>query len=228
MGKSVIYLIISSIILLLLLILTALYFEDAFLWLSFIMITLAIIPFYLKFERKKATSREIVIIAILAAVAALSRVPFAAIPSVQPTTFVIFMSGLVFGAESGFLIGATAALVSNMLLGQGPWTPWQMYAWGMVGLTAGFLRHHWIMKKLSGQIIFGIIAGFAFGWFMNFYFLVGFMKTVDWKAILLYFSSSFYFDLRHAIANVIFILLFSRSWEKILKRFKTKYGILEE
>ncbi|MFD1738599.1 ECF transporter S component [Bacillus salitolerans] len=226
MGSSLLLLIISSILLFLTLIASALFLENSFIWISFLMICLAIVPFFLRFERKKVTSREIVIIAILAAIAALSRVPFAAIPSVQPTTFVIIISGLVFGAESGFLIGATAALVSNMLLGQGPWTPWQMYAWGMIGFFAGVFRNHPFMKKIFGQSIFGIVVGFAFGWFMNLWFIVGFMDSIDWKVILVYFSSSFYFDLRHAISNVVFILLFSKSWEKILTRFKTKYGIL--
>jgi energy-coupling factor transport system substrate-specific component len=226
MGGSLIFLVLSSLGVLGVLIISALFFQQAFMWISMLMISLAIIPFYLQFERKKVTSREIVIIAILAAIAALSRIPFAAFPSVQPTTFVIIISGLVFGAESGFLIGATAALVSNMLLGQGPWTPWQMYAWGMIGLFAGLLRNQWLMKKRLGQILFGIIVGFAFGWFMNLWVIVGFIESFDWKAVLLYFSSSFYFDLRHAISNVVFILLFGKSWNKILMRFKLKYGIL--
>ncbi len=80
------------------------------------------------------------IISMLSAIGAIGRVPFAAIPSVQPTSFVIIMSGLSFGGNTGFMVGSTAALVSNMLLGQGPWTPWQMFAWGMMGFTAPYLR----------------------------------------------------------------------------------------
>lgn len=78
----------------------------------------------------KIRAREIVMIAVLATIAAVSRVPFAPLPSVQPTSFVVIVAALVLGPEAGFMIGSTAALVSNFFLGQGPWTPWQMFCWG--------------------------------------------------------------------------------------------------
>ncbi|MEX2104005.1 MAG: ECF transporter S component, partial [Bacilli bacterium] len=103
---------------------------------SFVMLMLAMFPFFLRFEMKKTDARIVVLISILAAIAAIGRIPFAALPSIQPTSFVIIVTGLAFGAETGFMVGATAALVSNFFLGQGPWTPWQMFAWGMMGFTA--------------------------------------------------------------------------------------------
>ena len=90
--------------------------------LSFILLTVIFLLFIVRFEKRKVDGREMVLLAVLSAVAAVCRVPFASIPSVQPTTFVVMMSGYVFGPESGFLVGATAALVSNLFLGQGPWT----------------------------------------------------------------------------------------------------------
>lgn len=77
------------------------------------------LPFYIRFEKRAFVSREIVMVAVLAAIAAVSRVPFSIIPSVQPTSFVIIVSAVVFGSEAGFMIGATAAIVSNIFLGQG-------------------------------------------------------------------------------------------------------------
>ncbi|MDR6123839.1 energy-coupling factor transport system substrate-specific component [Bacillus sp. SLBN-46] len=206
------------------------FFEDAYLWLSFGFVFLAILIFLVRFERRKVEPRELVLLAVLASIAAVGRIPFASLPSVQPTTFVIMMSGFVFGAESGFIIGAVAALASNMILGQGPWTPWQMAAWGLVGLTAGGLRNTKIMNKKAGRIIFGIVWGFLFGWVMN---LWGFLSIVqsgspfEWKAFIVYLIGSATFDTMHAVSNVIFLLLFGEVWIKILTRFKRKYGLLE-
>src|SRR5690625_2661751 len=129
MAKSRWYLIVASVVMLALLITSIVLFNyKAYLLLSFVLIAMTMLQFFARFEIRKITSREIVILAILAAIAAVSRVPFAPLPSVQPTSFVIIITGLVFGAESGFIVGAVAAIVSNIFLGQVPWTPWQMSA----------------------------------------------------------------------------------------------------
>ena len=185
------------------------------------------LPFIIRFERRKVAGRELVMLAVLAAIAAVSRVPFASIPSVQPTTFVIIVTGIAFGAESGFVVGALAALVSNLFLGQGPWTPWQMYAWGMIGLSAGLLRNTWMMKRSYGRIMFGFITGILFGWVMNLWYFVSLGEQVELATIMTYYGASFYFDLAHALSNVFFLLIFARSWIKILQRFRKKYGLLE-
>lgn len=189
--------------------------------------TFTFLPFMIRFERRKVAGRELVMLAVLAAIAAVSRVPFASIPSVQPTTFVIIVTGIAFGAESGFVVGALAALVSNLFLGQGPWTPWQMYTWGMIGLSAGFLRHTWFMKRSFGRIIFGFITGILFGWVMNLWYFVSLGEHVKLAEIIAYYGASIYFDLAHALSNVFFIIVFANSWVKILKRFRKKYGLLD-
>lgn len=187
---------------------------------------LTMIPFFARFEVRKISSREIVILAILAAIAAVSRVPFAPLPSVQPTSFVIIITGLVFGAESGFIVGAVAAIVSNIFLGQGPWTPWQMYAWGMIGMTAGLFRNTWWMKQMWGKLLFGFVWGYLFGWFMNLWIIVSAIENFTWEFFISIYVASIYFDLAHALSNVFFLLVFSSSWIRILQRFKRKYGLL--
>ena len=204
--------------------------EDSYLGFSFGLVLLALSLFLFRFETRKVEPRELVLLAVLASIAAVGRIPFASLPSVQPTTFVIMMSGYVFGAESGFVIGAVAALASNMIMGQGPWTPWQMVAWGLVGLTAGLLRNTLFMKRRWGQIVFGVIWGYLFGWIMN---LWGFIALIQsggsqtWKAFIVYMIGSATFDTFHAISNVFFLLVFGGIWIKILSRFKRKYGLLE-
>lgn len=196
--------------------------------LSICFLLLTFIPFIIRFERRKIEGREMVLLAVLSAVAAVSRIPFASIPSVQPTTFVVIMSGYVFGAESGFLVGATAALVSNLFLGQGPWTPWQMLAWGVIGLASGWLsKTHWFQSKM-GRAFFGLIAGYFFGFLMNIWLILSMLHTLNVTQILALYSGSFYFDTAHALSNVFFLYLLGPGWIKILGRFKRKYGLLEQ
>ncbi|MBD8070295.1 ECF transporter S component [Bacillus sp. PS06] len=212
-----------------LLLLLSFFFENEyFLLFGVALLLISMLIFFRSFEKKRMDAREIVLLATLAAIAAVSRIPFSMLPSVQPTTFIVIVSGIVFGAESGFLIGAVAAFVSNIILGQGPWTPWQMYSWGMIGLIAGLIRHTLVMKKKLGITLYGIITGFVYGWIMNLYFIVGFIKDVSWKEFIAFFAASFYFDLTHALSNAFFILIFGATWIKILTRFKLKYGLLSK
>lgn len=204
--------------------------KDHFLLLSFGVVSISIIFLILRFESRKVEARELVLLAVLAAIATVGRIAFAGIPSVKPTSFVILISGYVFGAESGFMIGAVAALASNMFLGQGPWTPWQMTAWGLIGLTAGLLRNTAFMNHSLGRILFGTMWGFLFGWIMNiwgFFSLTQSTDTITLKGILTYFGGSTFFDSLHAFSNAVLLLLFGNSWIKSLTRFKRKYGLMK-
>lgn len=198
-----------------------------YLLLSFLMLAATMIPLYANFERKKVTSREIVFLAVLGAIAAVSRVPFAMIPSVQPTTFVIIVASMVLGKESGFILGATAALVSNLFLGQGPWTPWQMFAWGLVGFSAGLFKDSLLLREMWSRLVFGFVWGFLFGWIMNLWYVLAYIQPLNGFTFLQAYAASFYFDLAHGVSNVFFIWLFSPSWLRIIRRFQKKYGLLD-
>jgi energy-coupling factor transport system substrate-specific component len=193
--------------------------------LSLVFIGLAMLPFFMKYEAKKMQSREVMMMVMLIAIAAVSRVPFAAIPSVLPMTFIIIVSALVFGAESGFMIGALSAIVSNIFLGQGPWTPWQMFSWGMIGCFAGLLKDTWWMRSMWGKVIFSFVVGILFGWVMNLTSVIATMADISWGAILTLYAASAIFDLLHASSNVVFMLVFGNAWIRILRRFKKKYGL---
>lgn len=223
--KYISFTIIAFIVLLLF---STLYSQKHYLAISFIMLIITFAPFFIVFEKRELDAEEMVIISMLSAIAAIGRVPFAAIPSVQPTSFVIIMSGLSLGGNAGFMVGSTAAIVSNMLLGQGPWTPWQMFAWGMMGFTAGVFRNTKLMKTAIGKAIFGAIWGFIFGWIMNLWGVLHWDSSIlTWKVYIASCIASFKFDLNHAISNAVFISLFSNRWTKILDRIKIKYGLME-
>lgn len=229
MARSRKYLIIVSLVIVTMLFISiAVLKSHSYLLLSLLIIACIMIPFFARFEIRQITGREVVILAMLAAIAAIGRVPFVSLPSVQPTSFVIIMTGLVFGAESGFIVGAVAAIVSNIFLGQGPWTPWQMFAWGAMGMSAGLLRNTWWIKKLWGLSIFGFVWGYLFGWFMNMWIIVSNLESISWEYFIGIYISSIYFDLAHGLSNVFFIIVFAVGWKKILERFKRKYGLLEE
>ncbi|MFJ7934150.1 ECF transporter S component [Sporosarcina sp. NPDC096371] len=227
MAQSRKYLTIVSFIILVMLVVSIMLFKyNSYLLLSLVIIGCIMLPFFARFEMREIAGREVVLLAMLAAIAAVGRVPFAGLPSVQPTSFVIIMAGFVFGAESGFIVGAVAALVSNFFLGQGPWTPWQMYAWGMMGMSAGLLRNTWWLRNIWGRYVFGFMWGYVFGWFMNMWIVLSNIESLTWEFFAGIYVASIYFDLAHGVSNVFFLAVFSASWIKILERFKRKYGLL--
>ncbi|GAW71912.1 hypothetical protein C5L28_001251 [Lentilactobacillus parakefiri] len=124
--------------------LTTLLKTKHFLLFSFMILLCTILPAYWRFERTPLKTQTLMFLAILIALAVAGRVPFASIPSVQAASFVIILGGISLGPELGFVVGSATALVSNMFLGQGPWTPWQMFAWGLMGVVRRPDRLHQI------------------------------------------------------------------------------------
>lgn len=208
--------------------LTAALKDRHYLLLSMVLLVAALLPLIIRFERRSLEARELVLLAVLSALAAVSRIPFAALPSVQPVSALVILSATVFGAEAGFIIGAVAALVSNIYFGQGPWTPWQMFSWGMIGLTAGWLRNTRWMISRGGMLVFGFLWGFLFGWIMNIWYIISLPDAFSWGMVAAAYASSFYFDLAHALSNVFFLAVLSGGWTKVLRRFRKKYGLLQE
>ena len=108
---------------------------------AFGLLGLALIGGFAWWERSHPSSRTVALVATLAALATLGRIAFAALPSVKPTTDIVLIAGYTLGGAPGFAVGATSAIASNIFFGEGPWTPWQMLAWGLVGLAgAGLAR----------------------------------------------------------------------------------------
>ncbi len=175
---------------------------------------------------RKLEAEEVVLIAALAAIAAVGRTILAPLPSIQPVSFIVICTAAVFGWRTGALVGILAALVSNLFLGQGPWTLWQMLGWGLMGMTSGWLFYGYHHPK-SIKMAFGFIAGLIFGWIMNLWYLVSYVDAVSWTGFLVAYGTSFYMDLLHAVSNVFFIGVFADPLEKILVRVRTKYGILD-
>lgn len=189
---------------------------------SVLIIGTALLLFFMRFESQKVNSKEIPLIATMAALGAITRVPFAAFISIQPTTFIVMITGYVFGAQTGFMVGAVAAFVSNIFLGHGPWTPWQMFCWGICGSLASTLRKKDNTFNMVGFILLSGACGYLFGWIMNIWHWVGFVYPLTTKTFIATYAASIPFDTLHAIGNIIFTLVFGKSFYYILTRFKKK------
>lgn len=107
--------------------------------LIFLAAIFSIVVFFASWESSRPALRQIMPVAVLSALAAAGRIVLAAAPSVQPVTAICIIGGAAFGRRKGFMTGSLTAFVSNCFLGQGMWTPWQMYAWGLVGYLAGVI-----------------------------------------------------------------------------------------
>ncbi|RKD21443.1 energy-coupling factor transport system substrate-specific component [Caminicella sporogenes DSM 14501] len=199
-------------------------FYNIFSWpiLSAVIIGLIMLTFFWKFEKKEMNSKEVPLISTMATLAAISRIPFAALMSVQPTTFIVMITGYVFGMQIGFMVGAVAALVSNFFLGQGPWTPWQMFCWGLCGVLAAILGKRKREFNLKQFAVLSGICGYLFGWIMNIWHWIGFVYPLTLKTFISTYIASIPFDTLHAVGNVIFSILFGKSFYYILTRFKKR------
>ncbi|WP_411678821.1 ECF transporter S component [Clostridium thailandense] len=180
---------------------------------------------YFYFEKSNSGTKEIAIIATLSAFTAVSRMVFAPIPNVQPVTFLVALAGLVFGPYEGFLIGSTTAFLSNIFFGQGPWTPWQMFSWGLVGIISGILGKR--EKKVSAMSfsIVCFIFGFMFDWVMNIWYVSAFIKPININSIIGAYIAGLIFDILHGGGSFIFSIIFYESFLPVLQRYKRKLDI---
>ncbi len=182
--------------------------------------------FFAGFEASRPALRQIMPTVVLAALAAAGRLLFAPVPSFKPVSAVCILAGAVFGRRSGFLVGALAALVSNFFLGQGPWTPWQMYAWGLVGYLAGVLADRGWLDRLPVLFAFGFSSALLYGLLLNGWYVIGFVQPFSWPAALLAFGAALPFDATHGAATVAFLAALYVPWRKKLERIKRKYALV--
>ena len=140
--------------------------EKAYLPISICTALLSCIPFFITFEKKDGNIQLSVILAVMTALSVLGRFAFAALPHFKPVAAIVIITGMYLGVQSGFLFGALSAILSNILFGQGPWTPFQMLAWGLIGFLAGLLAKKLVESKVL-LIIYGALSGIAFSFIMD-------------------------------------------------------------
>ena len=206
------------------------YFEGRkYYFISLLILLECMLPFFLIFEGRKPQARELVLIAVLVALNVAGRAAFFMLPEFKPVVAMTILAGVAFGGETGFLVGAMTMLVSNMLFSQGPWTPWQMFAMGIIGWLAGVLYRKGVLRRGRLSLcIFGVICStIVYGGIMNPASALMWSNTINWKIILSYYVTGVPVDLVRAIATFFFLWLGAEPMLEKLDRVKTKYGLAE-
>ncbi len=192
----------------------------------------AMLPFFVSFERRKPQARELVTIAVMCALAVAGRVVIQ-IPNFKLICAVVMLTGIAFGAEAGFMTGAVSAFASNFFFAQGPWTPWQMLAYGLSGFLAGLLFHKrrpfaskpWI-QALTFALVGFVVVAFPVGLTLDTCTLLTTQTNFNWQRALLVYSVGLPHNLIHGGTTAAALLLLSRPMLEKLDRLKEKYGIL--
>ena len=192
---------------------------------SVIIAILACVPFFISFENGQTKLRRVIVIAVMSAISVAGRSLFAVTPGFKPVTAITVITAMSFGPEAGFLTGAVSAIVSNMFFGQGPWTPFQMFTWGIIGFLAGIFAKWGLMKNRIFLSLYGIFAGVLFSLIMDIWTVMSIDGTFEFSRYLAAFSLSLPFTAIYAVSNVIFLLLLARPIGDKLERLKVKYDI---
>ena len=197
---------------------------------SFAIIFETMLPFFLIFEGRKPQARELVILSVLSALAIGGRAVFFALPGFKPVAAMVILTGVAFGAEAGFMVGAMTMFCSNVLFGQGPWTPWQMFAMGIMGLLAGVLFRKGILhrERFSLSVFGGLVTFLIYGGVMNPASVLMYQPEPTWNMILTAYITGVPADAIHALATSMFLWFLSEPMLEKLDRVKVKYGLMEK
>ncbi|MBR5307968.1 MAG: ATP-binding cassette domain-containing protein [Clostridia bacterium] len=187
------------------------------------------IPFALVFESRKPKARELIVISVLCALAVSGRAAFFMLPNFKPVTALVILAGIAFGGEAGFLVGAVTGFVSNFFFGQGPWTPWQMFAFGIIGFIAGILfRKGIFIRTKTSLCVFGFLATLiVYGGIINPASVIMWQTSITAEMIITAYVMGFPLDLVHALSTAFFLWVISESMIDKLERIKIKYGLIE-
>lgn len=197
-------------------------------FISLLILVETMIPFGMVFEDRKPQVRELVLISVLCAIGVASRMAFYMLPQFKPMLALVIIAGVCFGGETGFLVGAVTAFVSNFFFGQGAWTPWQMLALGIVGFAAGILFRKGFLRKTRVPLcVYGGLATLIlYGGIMNPATVLMYQENPTLPMFLSAFVMGLPFDLVHAAATVFFLWFAAPPMIEKLDRMKIKYGIL--
>jgi len=206
------------------------YLEDRkYYFISILIILEVMLPFIMIFENRQPKARELVVIAVLCSLGIGGRAAFFMIPQFKPIAAITIITGVALGAESGFLVGAMTMFLSNFMYGQGPLTPWQMFAMGIIGFLAGiFFRKGFLRRdRVSLSVFGGLVVFFVYGGIMNPASVISFQGRLNYKMILTAYGTGIPFDLIHGGGTVFFIMLAGEPMLEKLDRIKVKYNLVE-
>lgn len=181
--------------------------------------------FYLNYEKREGSIRRMVLLAVMTAIAVGGRCLFAPVPGFKPVTAIVVLCGIYMGPESGFLVGSLSAVVSNIFFGQGPWTPFQMFTWGVIGLIAGLPGVSKWLRRKGPLVVYGVFSGVLYTLLMNVWSVFSLDERWNFSRYLLSFGTALPFTITYAVSNVVFLLLTIKPIGEKLNRIQIKHQI---
>ena len=188
------------------------------------MVLLSQALFFTGFEKRTVGSRRLVVAAGMTALSVVGRFVFALLPGFKPVTALVVITAIWIGGETGFLVGSLSALISNLFVSQGPWTPFQMFAWGMIGLVAGFLAEP-LKRSRMLLALYGVLAGVAYSMLMDVWTVLWYNNGLNGQMYLAAVVTALPYTVSYAASNVLFLLLLGKPIGRKLQRVRMKYGI---
>lgn len=196
---------------------------------SIFIIILCFVACSVYFEKRRIKTRELVLLASLSAIATASRAAFFMLPQVKPVAALVIITGAAIHPQAGFFVGALTGFVSNFVFGQGPWTPWQMLAFGLLGFVSGLFfrgqRNKWKENQVILVVFGGFITVFLYGIIMDTASAMMFTQAPNRKQLLAMYISGFGYNLVHGISTALFLFVLGKPMFRRLDRIKRKYGM---
>lgn len=195
---------------------------------SVAVLVLSMIPFFLSFENKKGISaKEITVLSTMIALAVVSRTAFYLVPQVKPIAAVIIIAGICFGAERGYIVGAFSAFISNFIFGQGIWTPFQMVAMGLIGLSAGLIFKVIKPNRWSLSIVGFVLSFVVYGLIVDLSTILAvYGNNLTISGVLSVYASGVPFNAVFGVSTAVFLFLFGEMFIRKIDRVNIKYGLV--
>lgn len=199
--------------------------------LMLLVVVLVLALFFAGYESTRPALRQIMPTLVLAALAAAGRILFGPIPDFKPVSAIAIIAGASLGRRNGFMVGALAALTSNVFMGQGMWTPWQMYAWGIVGYLGGVLADHGALTRRDGSprpagiLGVGAASGLIYGAVINAYDIIGFVQPLTFAGAIARLAAAVPFDIMHSLATCVFLMALYAPWTRRIGRIVRKFNL---
>ncbi len=224
MKKRLSYLLLCGLVPLTVICGALLFGEKQYAFISLCVAVLSCIPFFLRFERSENDVRRLILIAVMVALSVIGRFLFTPLPGFKPVTAMVVITAMYFGSEAGFMTGALSAVISNFYFGQGPWTPFQMFSWGLIGLIAGIIADP-LKRSRVVLVVYAILSGVLYSLLMDVWTVLWADGYFNFPRYLAAVVSAAQFTAVYAVSNVVFLLVFAKPIGRILARIRSKYGL---
>ncbi len=196
-------------------------FDDkAYAFVSLAVTMLAVLLFIAGFEKRRTGAGRLAVVAVMVALTVTGRF----IPYFKPVAALTIITGIYIGGEAGFLVGAMAAVLSNFYFGQGPWTPFQMLAWGMIGLVAGFMSELFKRSRIA-LVIYGVLTGVFFSFVMDVWTVLWYNRSFDMSVYAAALLTALPYTVLYAVSNVFYLMVLKKPIGGKLERICIKYRL---